>query len=96
MRSREYDPLTYENLMAGLVYNFERRPKVPLGGIRKVYGSGIYALYYSGGDSEYGKLGGRPIYTGKAARRARAREPALQGRMRQGRCREGCQNTASP
>ena len=43
-----YDPLTYENLMAGLALHFGEQPKVPLDGTDDVAGPGIYALFYAG------------------------------------------------
>lgn len=63
-----YDPLTYDNLMAGLVVHFEQQPIAPLDGVSSVEGPGIYALYYSGAHSAYRPIanGERPMYVGKA------------------------------
>lgn len=63
-----YDPLTYDNLMAGLVLHFERQPVKPLSAFDDVEGPGIYSLFYAGGLSCYAPIcsGQRPIYVGKA------------------------------
>ncbi len=41
-----WDPLTYENLMAGTVAHFEEQEQRPLDDIAGIDGPGIYALYY--------------------------------------------------
>ena len=63
-----WDPLTYENLMAGTVAHFEEQEQRPLDDIAGVDGPGIYALYYKGAMAEYQPIadGTRPIYAGKA------------------------------
>ena len=63
-----YDPLTYENLMAGLVVHFERQSRLRLGGITDVPEPGIYALFYDGAFEPYAEITGteQPIYVGKA------------------------------
>lgn len=63
-----YDPLTYENLMAGVVVRFERQRREPLESLPKIEGPGIYSLYYCGELEFYRPTvaGGRPIYVGKA------------------------------
>ena len=63
-----YDPLTYDNLMAGLVVHFEKQPKELLSGASGIEGPGVYALYYSGAHSAYELIanGETPIYVGKA------------------------------
>ena len=68
-----WDPLTYENLMAGTVAHFEEQEQRPLDDIAGVEGPGIYALYYKGTMAEYQPIadGTRPIYAGKAGRAAR-------------------------
>ncbi len=38
-----YDPLTYDNLMAGLVVHFEKQSKVVLDEATGIEGPGIYA-----------------------------------------------------
>ena len=38
-----YDPLTYDNLMAGLVVHFEKQPKELLSGASGIEGPGVYA-----------------------------------------------------
>lgn len=85
-----YDPLTYDNLMAGLVVHFERRPRVRLSDVTDIHGPGIYSLFYAGAHDAYGPISGRsiPIYVGKAvppgARTGAAVDvaaPALQRRI---------------
>jgi len=63
-----YDPLTYENLMAGLALHFGEQPKVPLDSTDDVAGPGIYALFYAGPFDAYRPISGTddPIYIGKA------------------------------
>ena len=63
-----YDPLTYENLMAGLALHFGEQAKVALDGIEDVAGPGIYALFYAGPFGAYSPISGTsaPIYVGKA------------------------------
>ena len=85
-----YDPLTYENLMAGLVVHFERQPRVRLRDSTDAPGPGIYALFYDGDFDSYERIAGtsQPIYVGKAvppgSRRGTAVDvaaPALQRRL---------------
>ena len=66
-----YDPLTFDNLMSGLVRHFEAIDKSQLreldGG--NVEGPGIYALFYTGDLDFYEPIaadGQHPIYVGKA------------------------------
>ena len=63
-----WDPLTYDNLMAGTVAHFEEQERRPLDNFAEVEGPGIYALYYKGAMAEYQPIadGTRPIYVGKA------------------------------
>ena len=63
-----YDPLTYDNLMAGVVVHFEKQAKVPLTEASGIAGPGIYALYYTGDLGVYASIadGDAPIYVGKA------------------------------
>lgn len=65
-----YDPLTYENLMMGLIVHFERQNLIPLDAesIENILGPGIYSLYYSGDLDVYSSIKGKnePIYVGKA------------------------------
>ena len=63
-----YDPLTWENLMAGLVVHFERQPHMSLTAVNNVRGPGIYVLFYNGPHSAYAPISGKPepIYAGKA------------------------------
>lgn len=89
-----YDPLTYDNLMAGLSLHFEQLQQVPLAATAdsEVEGPGVYALFYSGRFPSYAALAGgeTPIYIGKAvppgSRKgtgADARSPALRRRLRE-------------
>ncbi len=41
-----WDPLTYDNLMAGTVAHFEEQEQRPLVDSAGIEGPGIYALYY--------------------------------------------------
>ncbi|MCY3772119.1 MAG: Eco29kI family restriction endonuclease [Gemmatimonadetes bacterium] len=66
-----YDPLTYENLMMGLVVSYEKQGTLPLSedSIRNIDGPGIYSLYYSGELTIYKSIKdsrSRPIYVGRA------------------------------
>ena len=64
-----YDPLTYDNLMAGLARHFEQLPHQPLATIdTEVEGSGVYALFYRGTFPAYQAVanGATPVYVGKA------------------------------
>ena len=63
-----YDPLTYDNLMAGLIVHFERQARVGLSGVADVRGPGIYALFYRGTYGAYQPISetSTPIYVGKA------------------------------
>ena len=87
-----YDPLTYENLMAGLVVHFERQSRARLSDITDVPGPGIYALFYGGECEAYAQIAGtpQPIYVGKAvppgSRKGGAVDvsaPSLQRRLNQ-------------
>ncbi len=63
--------------------------KVPLARIARTYGSGVYAIYYSGDHPAYAEVSGTetPIYVGKAdpkipdARTSREQGPQLYGRL---------------
>ena len=87
-----WDPLTYENLMAGTVAHFEEQEQVPLNDISGVDGPGIYALYYKGTMAEYQPIvaGTQPIYAGKAVPKGSRKgsvevdvdHPALRNRLR--------------
>lgn len=63
-----YDPLTWENLMAGLVAHFERQPSISLAAVDNVRGPGVYVLFYNGPYPAYAPISGtpKPIYAGKA------------------------------
>ena len=63
-----YDPLTYENLMAGVIVQFEKQAMMPVRAISDVDGPGVYALFYSGPMPAYEPISGSaaPIYVGKA------------------------------
>ncbi len=86
-----YDPLTWENLMAGLVVHFERQPCMSLTEVDTVRGPGVYVLFYNGPYSAYAPISGtpKPIYAGKAvpegarkgAVKKNAGRTALRGRL---------------
>lgn len=90
-----YDPLTYDNLMAGLSLQFRQRDSRPLAAVgddATVRGPGVYALFYVGAFSSYAPIAGgeRPIYVGKAvppgSRKGTgvdADSPALRRRLRE-------------
>ena len=66
-----YDPLTYENLMGGLVLHFENEKKKTLTNenIKKIAsGPGVYALYYSGSFGPYASVAKQKgcMYVGRA------------------------------
>ena len=63
-----YDPLTYDNLMAGLIVSFERQTRLKLAQVADVQGPGIYALFYNGAYDVYQPISRTPtpIYVGKA------------------------------
>ena len=87
-----YDPLTYDNLMAGLVMHFEKQATERLDSVAGVEGPGIYSLFYSGDFHAYEPISRseKPIYVGKAVppgsrKGSRVDEsiPALQRRIRE-------------
>ena len=88
-----WDPLTYDNLMAGTVAYFETQEERLLADGATVDGPGIYALYYKGAMVEYQPIGDgtRPIYAGKAVPKGSrtggaeldVQHPALRDRLRQ-------------
>ena len=104
MSTSLYDPLTYENLMAGLTLRFETLGKTPLPFLREaqIEGPGIYALFYVGDLEAYVPIsdGESPIYVGKAEppgkRKGRDLDedsPALRNRLRSHlRSIEGAEN----
>lgn len=87
-----YDPLTYENLMAGLVSHFDSIEKSQLGELEgvNVEGPGIYALFYTGDLEIYQSIAeSQPIYVGKAippggrkGGKPDVTKPAIFGRLR--------------
>ena len=90
MTTELYDPLTYNNLMEGLVSHFKQQDTKRLDSIEGVEGPGIYSLFYSGGMAVYEPIsaGDHPIYVGKAvppgSRKGAsvdASSPALQRRI---------------
>ena len=87
-----YDPLTYNNLMAGLILHFERQNRKRLDTIEGVEGPGIYSLFYTGNMACYASISDseRPIYVGKAVPPGSRKgdqvdesSPALQRRIRE-------------
>lgn len=65
------------------------QPLMPLGAVKPAYGSGVYAIYYTGDHPLYARISGTetPIYVGKAdpsncdASSAREQGPRLTGRL---------------
>ncbi|MFD4434064.1 Eco29kI family restriction endonuclease [Nocardia sp. NPDC058497] len=76
-----FDPLDKANLVASVVNALFSAPAQPLGQFEPFNGSGLYCLYYSGGDELYGPIAGgdptRPIYVGTVHARARASNETL-------------------
>lgn len=67
------------------------QPLVPLSKLDKMYGSGVYAIYYFGPHPAYKKISGTetPIYVGKAdPRSSEARTPREQGPQLYGRIKD--------
>ena len=95
MTSDLYDPLTYENLLHGLVLHFELQEKSILSdeNVERIGpGPGVYALFYSGSFDPYAPVAesGDSIYVGKAVPPGRRKGgtldmdyPALQNRLRE-------------
>lgn len=69
-----YDPLSYSNLADSIASALFRKDPIPLDGLKKFDGPGIYAIYYVGKLSVYALIAGNdalgpcewPIYTGRA------------------------------
>ncbi|MCY4437687.1 MAG: Eco29kI family restriction endonuclease [Chloroflexi bacterium] len=87
-----YDPLTFDNLMIGMVSHFEKQTMVDMDAIGDANGPGIYSLFYSGQLSIYRSISGsmNPIYVGKAVPPGSRKgisvdvnSPALRSRIRQ-------------
>lgn len=87
-----WDPLTYENLMAGTVAYFEEQSKHSLEEVGSIWGPGIYALYFHGEMKEYLPIsnGTSSIYVGKAVPKGSRTggdldldHPALRNRLRE-------------
>ena len=73
MPPRVFNPLDKANLGKSVVEALMEAPAVPLGGLPKFPGAGVYAIYYSGLFPEYLPLAAKnrpvpvePIYVGKA------------------------------
>lgn len=58
------DPMVVGRLIARTLLE---RPRIPLGSIDRFYGSGVYAIYYTGSFDAYTEVSGSqiPIYVGK-------------------------------
>lgn len=87
-----YDPLTYDNLVAGTILEFERRPLLRLADDISVRGPGIYCLIYTGPFDGYDEIAasGNSVYVGKAVPPGSGRgdtvnvdPPALRSRLRE-------------
>jgi len=72
--SAPYNPLDKRNLGASVAEALLGRKAHPMDGIKTFQGAGIYAIYYTGNFSAYGRIAGlnaagdlvAPIYVGKA------------------------------
>ncbi|MFD4354283.1 Eco29kI family restriction endonuclease [Nocardia sp. NPDC058518] len=77
----EFDPLDKANLVASVVSALFSAPAQPLGQFEPFNGSGIYCVYYSGGDELYAPIAdgdpSRPIYVGTVHGRTRASSETL-------------------
>ncbi|MGA6206233.1 Eco29kI family restriction endonuclease [Nocardia testacea] len=77
----EFDPLDKANLITSVVDALLSRPALPLDRFESFNGSGLYCLYYSGGDGLYAPIAdgdpSLPIYIGTALAHARASGEAL-------------------
>ena len=84
-----FDPTRPETAGRLVALALVEQPRLPLSKVGKMYGSGVYAIYYSGDHPAYSRIAGTetPIYVGKAdpaepeARDARAQGPRLTGRL---------------
>ena len=72
---KPYNPLEKENLGKSVADSLVRQTAVPLGGIERFPGAGVYAIYYTGNFVPYGRFKefnpseaelNLPIYIGKA------------------------------
>ena len=71
MKAALYDPLTYDNLMRGLIVYCEQQKQANLhrgSDLDSVAGPGVYSLYYAGDLEIYSPINDsdRPVYVGKA------------------------------
>ncbi len=72
MKAALYDPLTYDNLVRGLIVYFEQQKQANLhrsSDLDSVAGPGVYSLYYAGDLEFYSPINDsdRPVYVGKGA-----------------------------
>lgn len=77
-----FDPTNPHDAAGLLSRRLEAHPREKIGAIQPFYGSGVYALYYSGNHPAYAPLVGTeiPIYVGKVEPElASATTPKLQG-----------------
>lgn len=74
MSTESFNPLAMESIAESIVRRLIQNAPVPLSGIPRFSGAGIYAIYYTGDFSEYELVRSRnidnawslPIYVGKA------------------------------
>lgn len=86
-----FDPANPESIGRVVAMALLSQPRVPLGGVSRFYGSGIYAIYYAGDFDAYDPISKKehPIYVGKADPALQnARDPVEQGEKLCGRLRE--------
>lgn len=63
-----FDPSNQETLAKLVILGLIAQPKEPIGNLTHTYGSGVYAIYYSGDHPFYAPIANSetPIYVGKA------------------------------
>lgn len=84
-----FDPTVPDTAGRLVALSLLAQPRVPLARIGRTYGSGIYAIYYTGDHPVYDRISATetPIYVGKAdprsadAKTAREQGPQLYGRL---------------
>lgn len=85
-----FDPASPRNAGRLVAFALLAQPRLPLGQVGNMYGSGVYALYYTGDCPIYRPISGTetPIYIGKAdpkdpeAETATQQGPQLTGRLK--------------
>lgn len=92
-----FDPSNPQLVGRFVALGLVAQPRLPLATITPFYGSGVYAIYYTGGFSLYAPISGKetPIYVGQASPRlANAQTPLDQGSKLSDRLNEHRKNIA--